>query len=121
MATARVAKVVGAAGLSVDQWRVLDLVCRQPGQAMTEVATALLIPAATATRIVDYLVAEGLLYRSVDRADRRRVVLRAGERGHQLLESLAPGLAALEAELEERLCGVAALRGAEPAAARRGR
>lgn len=113
VATARVAKIVGAAGLSVDQWRVLDLVYRQPRQAMTEVATGLLIPAATATRIVDHLVSEGLIYRSVDQADRRRVVLHASERGRGLLATVTPQLAALEAEFDERLGGVVGLRGEE--------
>lgn len=95
----RVGEATAGHGLSLDRWRVLDLVGRQPGVAMTGLVTQLLIAPATATRTVDHLVSDGVVYRVVDPTDRRRVVLRITSRGQQLLDALGPLLAELEAEL----------------------
>jgi DNA-binding MarR family transcriptional regulator len=68
---------------------------------------------ATATRIVDRLGERSLLYRNVDAADRRRVLVHAADRGRRLHRSLAPRIA--EAERD----GLAALSRAEARTLRR--
>ncbi len=50
---------------------------------MSELAQAALIPAPSLTRLVDGIVADNLAYRTVDPEDRRRVLVRATERGHE--------------------------------------
>lgn len=95
----RVSEIVSPYGLTLDRWRVLDLVGQQPGIAMNGVVGQLLIAPATATRTVDHLVSEGAIYRLVDPADRRRVVLRITARGQRLLELLSPQLGTLESVL----------------------
>jgi DNA-binding MarR family transcriptional regulator len=54
-----------------------------------EVAATLAIDPSTASRLVDQRVAEGLLERSPDPADRRRAVLSITASGHSLLAELA--------------------------------
>nr|WP_281373222.1 MarR family transcriptional regulator [Kineococcus aurantiacus] len=81
--------------LTPDRWRCLAQVARQPGASMSDLVETLVMAPATASRAVDGLVDQGLVYRGLDPADRRRVVLRASAEGRRLL-----------AALEERLAGL---------------
>lgn len=82
-----------AAGCSIEQWRVLNLLADDAGHTMTEVADHALLPAPTATKLVDRLVNENLVYRHPDPADRRRVLVYAADRGRELHARLAAALA----------------------------
>ena len=66
------------------------------GHIMSELAQLAVVPPATATRIVDHLVTNGLVYRRADPSDRRRVVVHLSARGARTIE---PALAA-EAQVE---------------------
>lgn len=79
-------------GLTPDQFRVLNYLVRRDEVPMTELATAVLIPAPTVTRIVDKLVSRALVYRSSAMNDRRRVLVHASRRGEEVHERLAPQL-----------------------------
>lgn len=83
------AAVVGGHGLTVDQWRMLDLLADAGPLPMAALCEELSLAGATATRVADRLVAEALAYRSIDDSDRRRVVLRAAKRGLELREQLS--------------------------------
>ncbi len=85
-------------GLAMDHWRIIAVIGDEPGLTMSEIATAAVVPAASLTRHVDRLVAQGIVVRRIDPDDRRRAVaalsphgaayadrLRAAER------SVAPG------------------------------
>jgi DNA-binding MarR family transcriptional regulator len=63
------------------------------------VATTLAIDPSTASRLVDQRVSEGLLERSPDPEDRRRIVLRLTRAGHALLEELAASRIGMLAEV----------------------
>lgn len=58
-----------------DQWRVLLMLQDGDGHAMSDVADRIGVPAATATRMVDGLVANTLVYRRTDPLDRRKVLV----------------------------------------------
>lgn len=83
------AAVVRGHGLTVDQWRMLDLLADAGPLPMAALCEELSLAGATATRVADRLVAEALAYRSIDDTDRRRVVLRASKRGLELREQLS--------------------------------
>ena len=97
---ARAAEELAPFELTVDRWRVLDLVSRESALTMTALASRLSIPSTTATRLVDHLVSVGALYRVVDHGDRRRVVLHVSERGQDTLAAAAPTLQRLEDDLK---------------------
>ncbi|MCI2239235.1 MarR family transcriptional regulator [Paenibacillus sp. TRM 82003] len=99
LAEDRLAGALREHGLTVDRWRVLEHVVANPGTSMTDVAAALVMAPATATRAVDALVETGAVYRAVDPADRRRVVLHPTATGAALLDGVRPGAAAVAAEL----------------------
>jgi DNA-binding MarR family transcriptional regulator len=76
-------------GCSVEQWRVLVLLADGRGHGMTELAEFALVPAPSLTRLVDRMVADGLVHRRVDPRDRRRVLVHATRRGRALHRRLA--------------------------------
>lgn len=80
-------------GLTVDQWRVLDVLAATEGAAMSDIAAVAVITGPTLTRAVDRLVDRALVYRNLDHADRRRVLVRLSERGVELHREIAPRVA----------------------------
>jgi DNA-binding MarR family transcriptional regulator len=83
-AAARLAKVSGSAlaeaDLTLPQYRVLVFLAPR-GRPATHVASLLGVTPSTVTSVVDGLVARGLVQRSSDPADRRRVVLSLTDQG----------------------------------------
>jgi DNA-binding MarR family transcriptional regulator len=98
------ARASSTSGVSREQWRTLMLLdegvdgeaTAAPGHTMGEIASRAAVPAPTATRLVDKLVAEGLAYRRSDDWDRRRVHVHISPGGHALVARTA-------AELDEAL------------------
>lgn len=88
-----------AAGCSIEQWRALALLADGRGHTMTELADFALLPAPTATKLIDRLVADNLVYRHPDPADRRRVLVHAAERGLRLHARLAQAIDRVQAEM----------------------
>ncbi|WP_432541600.1 MarR family winged helix-turn-helix transcriptional regulator [Kineococcus sp. SYSU DK002] len=80
-----VADAVRDSDLTLDRWRCLAQVGQRPGASMSDLTEALVMAPATASRAVDALVDRGFLYRGLDPADRRRVVLRVTGEGRQVL------------------------------------
>lgn len=101
LAVRRLATALEAAapGASIEQWRVLALLADAQGHTMTELAEHALLPAPTATKLTDRLVADNLVYRHPDPADRRRVLVHLTDRGHELHARLASVLDRMRAEL----------------------
>ncbi len=85
-------------GLTVDQWRVLDLLADGRGYAMSQIAEAVVVPGPTLTRLVDKLVDAALAYRLVDDHDRRRVRVFISDKGKAFHAEVLPDVAAVEAE-----------------------
>lgn len=84
---------------SIEQWRVLNLLADGSGHTMTELAEHALLPAPTATKLVDRLVSDNLVYRHPDPADRRRVLVHTADRGRELHARLAAALARTQADV----------------------
>lgn len=93
-------RVTHSENLSREQWRTLMLLDSSgsgpsgepPGHTMGEIAVRAGVPAPTATRMVDRLVADGLAYRRNDPWDRRRVLVYISPDGHALVERAAKAL-----------------------------
>lgn len=71
-----------------EQWRVLMLLGDGQGHTMGEVAERASVPGATATRLIDRLVADTLAYRRPDPLDRRKVLVYLAEAGRIRLEEV---------------------------------
>ena len=99
----RLDAALGPNGPSLDQWRVLTLLADGDGHPMTEIAAHAMVPAPTLTKIVDRLVDRALVYRRVDDADRRRVLVFLSEHGRHEHARLAPAVAAVGENLAAAL------------------
>lgn len=98
--TAALTADVERAGLSMEQWRVIDALSETRGRGMREVAEETWIPAPTLTKIVDRLVATNLVHRRGDPEDRRRVLVLLTRQGDALRRRLAEVVLAHERALE---------------------
>ena len=87
-AEAAIARVLSDSALKVEDWRVLDCLATRRTVAMTDLAQATLITGPTLTRTVDRLVSKGLIYRTADLNDRRRVLVGLTPRGRTLRSRL---------------------------------
>jgi DNA-binding MarR family transcriptional regulator len=75
--------------LSLSALRALSYVVGTPGVCVSDLADYLLVGAPTASKLVDELVGRGLVSRSPDESDRRRVRLRAAPGAGEVLSTVA--------------------------------
>ncbi len=80
-----VAGALGEDGGTLEGYRVLRALAVSPGTTMGQVASALQLPAPTATRVVDGLVDGALVYRRPDPDDGRRVLVHLSTAGRARL------------------------------------
>lgn len=90
LAARRLTAALEPEGCSLEQWRALAFLADGAGRTMTELAEYALLPAPTATKLIDRMVADALVYRHPDPADRRRVLVYPTERGTALHQRTAP-------------------------------
>lgn len=86
------------AGITVDQWLVLQELDRQDGLSQLEIAKATYKDAPTMTRIIDLLCDKGLTYRAADPADRRRFSIGLTPAGRQKIAEVLPVIQAARRE-----------------------
>lgn len=95
-----------AAGIgesAVGRWHVLTALVDEGGRSMSQLATATLLTGASLTRLIDAMIADNLVHRKVDDADRRRVLVfptRRGQLTYQVMTKAIEesGLALLAAD-----------------------
>jgi DNA-binding MarR family transcriptional regulator len=92
-----VQKVLRDSGLTLERWRILDLLADREGMTMSEIASAVVVTGPTLTRMVDDLATKALVHREVDAHDRRRVLVHLTPRGQRLRRSLRPAVVEAEA------------------------
>jgi DNA-binding MarR family transcriptional regulator len=95
-AESAIARVLSDSGLKVEDWRVLDELGARRAVPMTDLSQSTLITGPTLTRTVDRLVSRGLIYRTADVEDRRRVLVALTPRGKTLRGRLAGAVAEAE-------------------------
>jgi len=81
--TSELRRVVGAEGLPVEFWRVLEVLADERGRSMSELAdqTGMQMPATS--KVIDRMTEAALIQRSADPADQRRVILHISDFGLQ--------------------------------------
>ena len=90
-------------GVPIEQFRILEVLDAAEPLAMGEIASLSLIEAPTLTKIIDKMVAEGLVYRAPDPNDRRRVLILTAAGGKALFKRLRGVSTAQEQRLVEML------------------
>jgi DNA-binding MarR family transcriptional regulator len=94
----RLDEVLGPESLTVDQWRVIDLLSDGEGYAMSVIASHISVPGATLTKLIDRLIDSAMVYRRVGETDRRHVVVYLAERGHETHTRVLPTVEQVERE-----------------------
>ena len=82
--TRQLARAMDEEGCTVEDSRILLLLADGRGHTMTELSDFALVPAPSVTRIVDRMVTDGLVHRTADPSDRRRVLVHLTPRGQAL-------------------------------------
>jgi DNA-binding MarR family transcriptional regulator len=94
----RLEDVLAGDRLTVDQWRVLDLLSDGQGYPMSAIAAHIAVPGATLTKLADRLVDASLVYRLVGEVDRRRVLVHLSDRGREVHHRLRPRIERIESD-----------------------
>ena len=95
-------------GLPIEQFRILEALSQRGPLAMGELAAFALVERPTLTKIIDRMTAAGLVFRSPDAHDRRRVNIVLSPEGESLHRRLRDVSAEQERQLAERLDGAEA-------------
>lgn len=109
-------RVLAQVGASAEQWRVLDKLSDESGRPIGELAQLLSMNPPTMTKLIDRMVAAGVVQRIVDDEDSRRVLVFITDAGLVLFgklsrkagefhEGLAETLSARDAQQLSRLLG----------------
>ena len=97
--SARLATELKSSGLTVDMWMVLGLLAEKPGRSMTEISEATALNLPTATKLMDRMVSDNLVYRRSHHRDRRRVIIFPTEQGLNVASEATRITARFESEL----------------------
>lgn len=89
--------------VSVEQWRMLEVLSDRKGLSMGEIADRVLMNHPALTKMTDRMVARGLVHRAPDPEDQRRVLVYMTERGVELFDRVRGRVADQNSALEERL------------------
>jgi DNA-binding MarR family transcriptional regulator len=109
-------RVLSEVGASAEQWRVLDKLSDEKGLPIGELAQQLSMNPPTMTKLIDRMVAAGLVQRIVDDEDSRRVLVfitdsglvlfgKLSQKATEFHEVLAESLNAREAQQLSKLLG----------------
>lgn len=84
----RMEKLLKREGVQVEHWRVLEILSTQQGRSMGDLAELVLMNHPALTKMVDRMVANGLVHRLPDPHDQRRVLVHITDSGFDLFGRL---------------------------------
>ncbi|UUL75635.1 MarR family transcriptional regulator [Pseudarthrobacter sp. Fe7] len=91
------------ADISVEQWRILDLVAQLGAPTMGELAAASGLPNASLSRAVNALEDSAAVFRLPSPEDRRRITVRVSDHGAERLDRMTSIVKAWETTTADRL------------------
>lgn len=89
-------------GVTLENWRILTLLSNGKGWTMGELAEAALLSLPTATRNIDVMVGEALVYRTPHPDDGRKVVIFLSDKGRKLWSDIKDSANHCELEVIEQ-------------------
>jgi homoprotocatechuate degradation regulator HpaR len=87
-------------GLTEQQWRVIRVLAAYGQLEASELAHRSMLLAPSLTRILQFLVSEGLVKRLSHQSDQRRALLQLSAKGERLFVAVAPAAEAVYAKME---------------------
>lgn len=95
-------KAMDKRGVSIEYWRILSFLQSGVGRSMGELAEVSLLSLPTATRVVDRMVSDALVYRMPDPHDRRKVVIFVSDAGLAMWTELKQAVDSYQASVSDR-------------------
>ena len=80
----RFGELLKAEGIQVEHWRILEVLSDESGRSMGDLAETVLMNHPALTKMIDRMVASGIVHRSLDPADNRRVLVFVTDKGLEL-------------------------------------
>ena len=77
-------KILKNEGVQVEHWRVLDVISDETGRSMGDLAEIVLMNHPALTKMLDRMVAKGLVHRLPDPQDQRRMLVFVTDQGLEL-------------------------------------
>ncbi|MCE8007529.1 MarR family transcriptional regulator [Aestuariivita sp.] len=99
----RFEKRLKSEGVQVEHWRTLRVLFDRDGLSMGELADRVLMNHPALTKMIDKMVTTGLVHRTLDPQDNRRVNIFLTDKGRQFYERLHPHDEKLQSEFEAAL------------------
>jgi DNA-binding MarR family transcriptional regulator len=90
-------------GMPIEQVRILEILSGGGGLPMGELAAQALVEPTTLTKMIDRMVADGLVLRLLDPNDRRRVLITLAPAGKVALRRLSRIISSQESRISKRL------------------
>lgn len=90
-------------GIQVEAWRILEVLSSDVDPTMGELAVAVLMNPPSLTKLVDRMVADGLVHRQISQLDHRRVQLALTSIGRMKVEKLRQCADAQNNEILDKL------------------
>jgi len=81
-------KILKREGVQVEHWRILDVIHDEKGYSMGELAELVLMNHPALTKMMDKMVAKGLVHRLPDPEDQRRMLVFITDQGINLFSRL---------------------------------
>ena len=100
VAMSRFKPLIREFGLTEQQWRVIRVLAAYGQLEASELAQRCMLLAPSLTRILQFLVSEGLIKRRSHQSDQRRALLQLSAKGERLLVAAAPAAEAVYEKIE---------------------
>ena len=92
-----------AEGMPIEHLRILEVLAAGDGLPMGELANGALVEPTTLTKIIDRMVADGLVVRLLDAQDRRRVLVALAPAGKVVSRRLSRIMTSQETRIKKRV------------------
>jgi len=103
VARARLDEVLRPAGLTALQYTALSVLERRPSMTSSDLARASFVRAQSTSDLVATLTKRGLIQRTADPANRRRLLISLTDAGYDVLHEYDPQVALIEEEMLREL------------------
>jgi len=96
-------KILKREGVQVEHWRILDVIHDEKGYSMGELAELVLMNHPALTKMMDKMVAKGLVHRLPDPEDQRRMLVFITDQGINLFSRLKAHVDRYNQEIHTKL------------------
>ena len=99
----RFCELLKTEGIKVEHWRILEVLSDESGRSMGDLAGMVLMNHPALTKMIDRMVASGIVHRSLDPADNRRVLVFVTDKGLEFYRRAHDHAVKLDREFNDQI------------------